>query len=171
MLSAIADILPGRDQPNQNPCQRCRRREHRQLAHQLPRRDGHAHHDHEHRLGYISILCRGQRRSSSIHVSSSLEPQAFAQNTDQPPSYFFYPETSHRSLEEIDFIFAKGYYENISYVKAAKEMPRLTIDDMEALAEDYGLTDSSVLKSNARSVEPGGQKDYGNDISTEEKRV
>jgi hypothetical protein len=55
-------------------------------------------------------------------------------------SWFFYPETANRSLEEIDLIFAKGYCENISYVKAAKELPRLTADDMEELAVQYGLT-------------------------------
>jgi hypothetical protein len=36
-----------------------------------------------------------------------------------PIIWFFYPETAKRSLEEIDIIFAKGYTENISYVKAA----------------------------------------------------
>lgn len=56
-------------------------------------------------------------------------------------SYFFYPETSHRTLEEIDLIFAKGYVENKSYVKAAKELPRLSVEDMERLAAQYGLTD------------------------------
>ncbi|KAK5209483.1 hypothetical protein LTR96_000274 [Exophiala xenobiotica] len=58
-----------------------------------------------------------------------------------PFIYFFYPETSHRTLEEIDLIFAKGYVENTSYVKAAKELPRLSVEDMERLAHQYGLTD------------------------------
>ena len=40
-------------------------------------------------------------------------------------SYFFYPKISHRSLEEVDLIFAKGYYENILYMKAAKEPPKI----------------------------------------------
>ena len=40
-----------------------------------------------------------------------------------PVIYFLYPETSGRSLEEIDLIFAKGYLENKSYVLAAKELP------------------------------------------------
>jgi hypothetical protein len=35
--------------------------------------------------------------------------------------WFFYPETSGRSLEEIDLIFAKGYVEKISYVRASME--------------------------------------------------
>ncbi|KAJ5639501.1 uncharacterized protein N7484_007363 [Penicillium longicatenatum] len=38
-----------------------------------------------------------------------------------PPMYFFYPETAGRSLEEADIIFAKGYRDNISYVKALPE--------------------------------------------------
>jgi hypothetical protein len=41
-----------------------------------------------------------------------------------PFIYIFYPETKQRSLEEIDLIFAKGHLENMSYVKAAKQMQR-----------------------------------------------
>ena len=62
------------------------------------------------------------------------------------PSYFFYPETAHRSLEEIDLIFAKGYIEKKSYVKAAKELPKLSVEDMEQLALQYGLVDREGLK-------------------------
>ena len=49
-------------------------------------------------------------------------------------------------MEEIDLIFAKGYVEKMNYVKAAKELPRLTVDDMEALAKEYGLTHDEELK-------------------------
>lgn len=74
-----------------------------------------------------------------------------------PFIYFFYPETSHRSLEEIDLIFAKGYFENISYVKAAKELPKLSVEDMERLAAQYGLTDDvDDLKKDGASVEKEG---------------
>lgn len=61
-------------------------------------------------------------------------------------SYFFYPETSHRSLEEIDLIFAKGYSENISYVKAAQELPKLSVQDMEQLATQYGLAEANEFE-------------------------
>ena len=54
-------------------------------------------------------------------------------------SYFFYPETRLRSLEEIDFIFAKGYEEKISYVKAAKELPLLSPEEIEEYAIYYGF--------------------------------
>ena len=60
-------------------------------------------------------------------------------------SYFFYPEVSNRSLEEIDLIFAKGYIEKKSYVTAAKELPKLSVQDMERLAVEYGLTDDISL--------------------------
>ncbi|KAK7420546.1 hypothetical protein QQX98_002745 [Neonectria punicea] len=58
-----------------------------------------------------------------------------------PVLYLFYPETANRSLEEIDIIFAKGYVENMSYVKAAKEMPFLTQEEVEAEAIRLGLFD------------------------------
>ena len=57
--------------------------------------------------------------------------------------YFFYPETRRRSLEEIDFIFAKGYTENISYVKAARELPLLSPEEIEEHAVRYGFAPPS----------------------------
>ncbi|KAJ3523926.1 hypothetical protein NM208_g12261 [Fusarium decemcellulare] len=61
-----------------------------------------------------------------------------------PILYFFYPETANRSLEEIDIIFAKGYVEKMSYVKAAKELPFLTQEEVEREAIRLGLvTDAS----------------------------
>ncbi|QIW99834.1 hypothetical protein AMS68_005352 [Peltaster fructicola] len=56
-----------------------------------------------------------------------------------PFIYFLYPETAGRSLEEIDLIFAKGFAEKISYVKAAEELPRLTDEEIDAKAKEYGL--------------------------------
>lgn len=68
-----------------------------------------------------------------------------SKNTDNS-RYWFYPEVANRSLEEIDLIFAKGYVENISYVKASKELPKLDVEGMERLAVQYGLTDETGLK-------------------------
>ncbi|TVY65741.1 Sugar transporter STL1 [Lachnellula suecica] len=59
-----------------------------------------------------------------------------------PVIYLFYPETRRRSLEEIDLIFAKGYLENISYVKASFEMPYLNDREVEAMAREYGFADA-----------------------------
>ena len=58
-----------------------------------------------------------------------------------PLIYFTYPETARRSLEEIDIIFAKGYVEKISYVKAAKELEYLTDEGIDAKAREYGLVE------------------------------
>ncbi|KAK6585709.1 hypothetical protein PZA11_002436 [Diplocarpon coronariae] len=63
-----------------------------------------------------------------------------------PVIYIFYPETKKRSLEEIDLIFAKGYLENISYVKASYEMPFLTDREVEQMARHYGFVDSDDEK-------------------------
>lgn len=52
---------------------------------------------------------------------------------------FFYPETAGRSLEEIDIIFAKGYCEKMSYVRAAKELPKLSDEEIEQKALEYGF--------------------------------
>ncbi|GAB1198487.1 hypothetical protein APSETT444_007810 [Aspergillus pseudonomiae] len=60
-----------------------------------------------------------------------------------PIIWLFYPETAGRSLEEIDLIFAKGYVENMSYVRAAKELPKLSDDEIEAKAAEYGILDNN----------------------------
>jgi hypothetical protein len=56
-----------------------------------------------------------------------------------PVIYFFYPETSGRSLEEIDLIFAKGYIQNKSYVTAAKELPMLDDREIEQYSRELGV--------------------------------
>ncbi|CAO2653391.1 Nn.00g028020.m01.CDS01 [Neocucurbitaria sp. VM-36] len=58
-----------------------------------------------------------------------------------PFIHIFYPETKQRSLEEIDLIFAKGHLENISYVKAAKELPFLDPVGIEQMQRQYGFFD------------------------------
>jgi hypothetical protein len=56
-----------------------------------------------------------------------------------PIIYFLYPETSGRSLEEIDVIFAKGYAENTSYVKAAQRLPFLAEWEIQEKCREYGV--------------------------------
>lgn len=77
-----------------------------------------------------------------------------------PVIWFFYPETANRSLEEIDIIFAKGSVENMSYVKAAKEMPFLSDAEVEQEALRYGLIDT-VQRAHHHGGDAEAQKDNG----------
>ncbi|RDW78452.1 hexose carrier protein [Coleophoma crateriformis] len=77
-----------------------------------------------------------------------------------PIIYFFYPETSRRSLEEIDLIFAKGYLEKISYVKAAELLPRLSDREIEHMAREYGFIgadEETKLGSRNNSINEKGE--------------
>ncbi|GAW18316.1 hypothetical protein ANO14919_077910 [Xylariales sp. No.14919] len=79
-----------------------------------------------------------------------------------PIIYFLYPETAGRSLEEIDVIFAKGYAENISYVKAAEELPFLAEDEVVSKAREYGIEVTTEEGS-----DPTDEKQYGAESSSE----
>ncbi|KAJ5355775.1 Major facilitator superfamily domain general substrate transporter [Penicillium concentricum] len=65
-----------------------------------------------------------------------------------PVIYFLYPETVRRSLEEIDLIVAKGFSENISYLRAANELPFLSDEDIECVAIQYGFGAADEPKPN-----------------------
>ncbi|KAI1413047.1 general substrate transporter [Hypoxylon sp. FL1857] len=72
-----------------------------------------------------------------------------------PIIWFFYPETAKRSLEEIDIIFAKGFVEKKSYVRAAEELPLLTPEQVEQEALKYGLIDTAA-RGAAQATGPAG---------------
>jgi len=88
-----------------------------------------------------------------------------------PILWFFYPETANRSLEEIDIIFAKGFVENISYVKAAKDLPLLSPEEVENYALNYGLIDTASHAAAKQKTEHAHNAVAGSvrDESTEEK--
>ncbi|KAI5283754.1 hypothetical protein KEM54_001887 [Ascosphaera aggregata] len=70
-----------------------------------------------------------------------------------PVIWFFFPETAKRSLEEIDIIFAKGYTENISYVKAAKLLPYLTDEQVKGMSIQYGFHSDSEESGSINNAE------------------
>ncbi|OBT57044.1 hypothetical protein VE04_02614 [Pseudogymnoascus sp. 24MN13] len=72
-----------------------------------------------------------------------------------PIIYFLYPETKKRSLEEIDLIFAKGYVENMSYVRASKELRDRTDTAVENVARSYGFGDE---ETGATGIEKSGNE-------------
>lgn len=69
-----------------------------------------------------------------------------------PVIWFFYPETAGRSLEEIDLIFAKGFDENISYVRAAKELPFLSDEEIERVAAQYGFGSAAAAPPQEKNI-------------------
>ncbi|RHZ59446.1 putative MFS monosaccharide transporter [Aspergillus thermomutatus] len=78
-----------------------------------------------------------------------------------PVIWIFYPETAGRSLEEIDLIFAKGHVENISYVRAAKELPRLSDEEIEAKAAEYGiLDDNEKVEERVLEADPAATAEF-----------
>lgn len=82
-----------------------------------------------------------------------------------PVIYFFYPETKRRSLEEIDIIFAKGYTEKISYVKASFDLPFLSDREVETMARQYGFVDADD------EYKIGEQSDKAEKAEREEKEI
>ena len=89
-----------------------------------------------------------------------------------PIIYIFYPETKDRSLEEIDIIFAKGFIEKMTYVKAAKQLPFLSNAEIDAKAREYGFAseeefahsqspDNEKTETYSRSSSHGGKKEDG----------
>ncbi|KKK12881.1 hypothetical protein P175DRAFT_0435517 [Aspergillus ochraceoroseus IBT 24754] len=75
-----------------------------------------------------------------------------------PVIYFFYPETAGRSLEEIDLIFAKGYLENMSYVRASKELPFLSDEEVERVAIQYGFGPADSDANGSDGTESDGAR-------------
>ena len=73
-----------------------------------------------------------------------------------PLIYFTYPETARRSLEEIDIVFAKGYVENIGYVKAARELEFLEDEGIDRMARVYGLVGEGEQMEREREKEALG---------------
>lgn len=72
------------------------------------------------------------------------------------------PETSQRTLEEIDLIFAKGYVENINYVHAAQQLPRMNEAEVKAKLAEYRMLEGD------EEVAVGGEKEKGSDDEEKE---
>ncbi|ORY67040.1 general substrate transporter [Pseudomassariella vexata] len=89
-----------------------------------------------------------------------------------PVIWFFYPETARRSLEEIDIIFAHGFINKISYVKAARELPLLSPEQVEQYALRYGLIDTAAHAAQTTIADRHiDGKDVLDASGSEEKRI
>jgi sugar porter (SP) family MFS transporter len=79
-----------------------------------------------------------------------------------PVVWFFYPETAGRTLEEIDLIFAKGYLEKMSYVRAARELPKLSQEEIEEKAAEYGIMDrEEKIEERIAEQDPPASQELG----------
>ncbi|KAI7523122.1 general substrate transporter, partial [Hortaea werneckii] len=76
-----------------------------------------------------------------------------------PTIYFFYPETAGRSLEEIDLIFAKGYLENMSYVRASHQLPKLDEAGIDQMGREYGFVDDDDEAGKMKDARFGEKED------------
>ena len=76
-----------------------------------------------------------------------------------PIIFFFYIETRRRSLEEIDLIFAKGYLEKMTYVRASLEMPFLSEAEIEQKSREYGFNSSDDEAGQLKDAEYGEKED------------
>lgn len=88
-----------------------------------------------------------------------------------PIIWIWYPETAHRSLEEIDIVFAKGNIENMSYVKAAEELPLLSPEEVEREALRYGLIDTLARVTGGIEGESGLRHRAGKSEDSEKAYV
>jgi len=70
-----------------------------------------------------------------------------------PVIYFLYPETKKHSLEEIDLIFAKGFVENISYIRAAEELPLLDERGIKEMSRRYEPVDKDIEQTGTKKEE------------------
>jgi hypothetical protein len=68
---------------------------------------------------------------------------------------------------EIDVIFAKGYCENMSYVRAAKELPFLSNEEIEQAAVRFGFVPADTGISTVR--EDRAEKASSSETSDPEK--
>ncbi|KAJ5806937.1 hypothetical protein N7474_010529 [Penicillium riverlandense] len=56
-----------------------------------------------------------------------------------PFAWFFYVETAGRDLEEVDIIFAKAHIEKKWPYQVAKELPKLTVEQIAQMQQELGM--------------------------------
>lgn len=56
-------------------------------------------------------------------------------------------------------IFAKGYLEKMNYVTAAKELPRMNPDEIDAKAREYGFQSSDDEAGQVKDARFGEKED------------
>ena len=66
-----------------------------------------------------------------------------------PFIYFFYPETTGRTLEELDVVFAVGHVKQRRPTLIAAEMPKLTDYQIQVMTDRLGIHDGAEETENA----------------------
>lgn len=70
-----------------------------------------------------------------------------------PFIYFFYPETSGRSLEELDVLYAHGHMTKRRPTIIAKELPKLTDHQVQVMTDRYDIHGADSVPSEEDAID------------------
>lgn len=92
-----------------------------------------------------------------------------------PVVYFYLPETTGRTLEEMDIIYAKAHYDKTWAFKVANRLPKLTYKEIQTYIEDLGIyedekqTDQQVENASSDGKGASSENQPGEGLMQTEK--